>query len=189
MAKRSTSSAARCRATALTPGAAGSATQKARRASPIARFRATARVKTAAGSPTKKDGTLDVTHGTLSGNTTAPAKAAESLGMLRRQWLSPRSWPAADTGWTALVTGVLTDGVYNLDDDGSCKFSGTSFSDTGAGLDPAGLQYNGGPTETIALESGSAAIDHVTLASDCAGSDQRGVAWPIPCDIGASERR
>ena len=25
----------------------------------------------------------------------------------------------------------------------------------------------------------------MTLASDCAGSDQRGVAWPIPCDIGA----
>ena len=81
--------------------------------------------------------------------------------------------------------GTLTDGGYNLDDDGSCKFSGTSLSGTAAGLDPAGLQYNGGPTKTILLESGSAAIDHVTLGADCAGNDQRGVAWPTPCDIGA----
>jgi hypothetical protein len=135
------------------------------------------------------DGTLNVTHGTLSGNTTV---AGDGGGI--------SIWDASTATVAATIlansgagldcahlgtSGVLTDLGYNLDDDGSCKFSGTSLSDTAAGLDPAGLQYNGGPTETIALESGSAAIDHVTLGSDCLGSDQRGVAWPTPCDIGA----
>ena len=135
------------------------------------------------------DGTLDVTHGTLSGNTTAAGEgggiaiwdASTAMVVATIMANSGSGLDCAHPG----TGGVLTDGGYNLDDDGSCKFSGTSFSDTGAGLDPAGLQYNGGPTETIALKSGSAAIDHVTLASDCAGSDQRGVAWPTPCDIGA----
>ena len=77
--------------------------------------------------------------------------------------------------------GTLTDGGYNLDDDGSCVFSGTSLSDTPAGLDPAGLQNNGGPTQTIALEAGSAAIDHVTLAADCTRQRpaRRALAHPL----------
>ena len=88
------------------------------------------------------------------------------------------------TGRDCVGEGTYTSD-YNLDDDGSCAFSGTSLSDTPAGLDTAGLQANGGPTQTIALEPGSAAIDHVALAADCTGKDQRGVPWPTPCDIGA----
>ncbi len=81
---------------------------------------------------------------------------------------------------------TLTDYGYNLDDDGSCGFGGTGdLSSTPAGLDPAGLQGNGGPTPTIALETGSAAIDHVNNASHCPATDQRGVARSVPCDIGA----
>ena len=49
---------------------------------------------------------------------------------------------------------VIIDGGYNLDDDGTCGFSGTSLSDTPAGLDPSGLQNNGGPTQTIAPRIG-----------------------------------
>ncbi|HTW09056.1 MAG TPA: choice-of-anchor Q domain-containing protein, partial [Acidimicrobiales bacterium] len=83
--------------------------------------------------------------------------------------------------------GGVSDGGYNLADDGSCPFSATSLSDTSAGLDPTGLQDNGGPTQTIALEAGSAAIGHVTSVADCTGNDQRGVPLPTPCDIGAME--
>jgi hypothetical protein len=90
------------------------------------------------------------------------------------------------TGLDCDGEGALTDGGFNLDDDGSCKFSGTSLSDTRSGLDPAGLQNNGGPTLTIVLESGSAALSHVTLAAHCTGSDQRSEPWPTPCDIGAA---
>jgi hypothetical protein len=76
---------------------------------------------------------------------------------------------------------------YNRDDDGSCGFSGTSLSGTPAGLDPRGLQNNGGPTQTIALEPGSAAIGHVTDPADCPATDQRGYPRTVPCDIGAYE--
>ncbi len=133
-------------------------------------------------------GTLSVTHGTLSGNTAA---AGDGGGVYNDDAPSSAKLVAtivANSGVgldCAHDSEVFTDGGYNLDDDGSCGFSGTSLSDTAAGLDPAGLQYNGGPTQTILLESGSAAIDYVTLGSDCTGSDQRGVAWPTPCDIGA----
>jgi hypothetical protein len=75
--------------------------------------------------------------------------------------------------------------AYDLDDDGSCGFSGTSLSDTPAGLDPAGLENNGGPTETIALVSGSRGAAAVTSGSDCTGNDQSGAPWATPCNIGA----
>jgi len=83
--------------------------------------------------------------------------------------------------------GSITDLGYNLDDDSSCNFSGTSLSDTPSGLDPAGLQNNGGPTQTIALEPVSLAIDHVTDALLCPATDQRGFPRSVPCDIGAFE--
>jgi MBG domain (YGX type)/YDG domain len=72
----------------------------------------------------------------------------------------------------------------------------TSVADPG--LDSAGLQNNGGPTETIALESGSPAIDAGSnaLAVDSQGNplpnDQRGAGYPRivngVVDIGAFER-
>jgi len=83
--------------------------------------------------------------------------------------------------------GSITDAGFNLDDDGSCGFGGTSLSDTPAGLDPTGLHDNGGPTQTIALESGSAANGAVQSATLCSTPDQLGVARPTPCDIGAVE--
>ena len=71
------------------------------------------------------------------------------------------------------------------------------------GLDPKGLQSNGGPTQTIALETGSPAIDAIPQASctDQASptpnrltTDQRGMPRPDPidgfngpCDIGTYE--
>ncbi len=80
----------------------------------------------------------------------------------------------------------LTDLGYNLDDDGTCGFSSANhdFSDTPSGLDPAGLQDNGGPTQTIELQATSAAVDHVA-AFLCPATDQRGSPRIAPCDIGA----
>ena len=79
----------------------------------------------------------------------------------------------------------LTDLGYNLDDDGSCALGGTSLSDTPAGLSTAGLQPNGGPTDTIALVDSSAAVDHVASEALCPATDQRGEVRSTPCDIGA----
>ena len=97
--------------------------------------------------------------------------------------------------------GVGDDG-YNISDDNSCGFSGTSKNNsTTLNLDPMGLQNNGGPTQTIALKSGSQAIDFVPIAS-CLGpfdelvtDDQRLFTRPdsdggVPegfCDAGAYE--
>ena len=82
--------------------------------------------------------------------------------------------------------GTLTSTGYNLDADGTCGLpDGTSISNVSAGLDPTGLQNNGGPTLTVALEAGSPAITAVKVAGLCSTADQRGVARPFPCDIGA----
>src|SRR5207302_4298141 len=51
-----------------------------------------------------------------------------------------------------------------------------------------GLHDNGGPTQTIALQPGSPAVDAAVLAN-CPATDQRGVSRPqgAGCDIGAFE--
>ena len=97
---------------------------------------------------------------------------------------------------------TVGDNGYNISNDNSCGFSGTSKNNsTMLNLDPLGLQNNGGPTQTIALEPGSQAIDFVPIAS-CTGpfdspvtDDQRLFTRPdsnggVPesfCDAGAYE--
>ena len=67
--------------------------------------------------------------------------------------------------------GTVTDEDYNISDDDSCDFteapSGKSINgSTTLNLDPAGLQNNGGPTQTIALEDDSEAF-HFIPVPDC----------------------
>jgi uncharacterized repeat protein (TIGR01451 family) len=91
--------------------------------------------------------------------------------------------------------GAGSDRGYNLDDGNSCGFSSAnnSLSNTNPLLDPASLKDNGGPTQTIALEPGSPAIDPIPTAVNGCGTtittDQRGVTRPqgSGCDIGAFE--
>ncbi len=83
------------------------------------------------------------------------------------------------------------DGGYNISDDGSCGFSGTSVNSTNPLLATAGLANNGGPTQTIALQAASPAVDVIPPASCTLTTDQRGDPRPAPgftnCDIGAYE--
>jgi hypothetical protein len=99
--------------------------------------------------------------------------------------------------------GTIVDAGYNISDDNTCGFAKTGSANNGDGinplLSPAGLANNGGPTKTIALQSGSPAIDAIPLAqcTDQASppnpliDDQR--LYPRPdlceafCDIGAYE--
>ena len=73
--------------------------------------------------------------------------------------------------------GTITDGGNNLSDDGTCGFSGDN---TNALLDPAGLQNNGGPTKTIALQSLSPALDAYNNngCGTTIATDQRGILRP-----------
>jgi predicted outer membrane repeat protein len=93
--------------------------------------------------------------------------------------------------------GVFTDGGHNLDDGTTCAFSAAngSLSNTDPKLNPDGLQDNGGPTQTIALQADSPAInagdESVCAAAPVNGVDQRGYVRPganaISCSIGAYE--
>jgi hypothetical protein len=102
-----------------------------------------------------------------------------------------------------------TDEGYNISDDSTCGFAaGAAANGQAIGdgvnplLDTAGLADNGGPTQTIALQAGSPAIDAIPVASCTDQSDtpiaittdQRGEPRPDPedgptgnCDIGAYE--
>ncbi|MGH3283496.1 MAG: choice-of-anchor Q domain-containing protein [Streptosporangiaceae bacterium] len=85
----------------------------------------------------------------------------------------------------------ITDLGYNLDTGTSCGFSTAnhSMSNTNPQLGP--LASNGGPTQTMALPSGSPAVDAIpSSTSGCTGStDQRGTTRPqgAGCDVGAYE--
>ncbi len=94
-------------------------------------------------------------------------------------------------GNCAAVSGnAVKDGGRNLDDGTTCALSSLrhSLSNTNPLLDPAGLANNGGPTETVAVEAGSPAIN----AAPCLQrTDQRGYKRPGAgskrCTIGAYE--
>ncbi len=90
------------------------------------------------------------------------------------------------SGGDCFLLGSVNDLGYNLADDKSCHFTAaTDLANTPAGLSPSGLQNNGGPTQTIALQAGSAAVGHVNSAALCPATDQRGDPRTVPCDIGA----
>ncbi len=98
-----------------------------------------------------------------------------------------------DCALSGLISSAV-DGGYNLDDDGTCGLTAsTSHSDTPAGLDPSGLQNNGGPTQTILPATGSPVIGAIPTGTTlngvqvCPRTDQRGVASVGSCTIGAVE--
>jgi hypothetical protein len=150
----------------------------------------------AAGGGVYDDGSLTIDNSTLSGNSVsggcsnncgnagADFYEAQSGGTLPTvaATIMANGSGASDCGFAP--SAFIVDQGYNLDDDGSCFVGATDFPATPAGLDPAGLENNGGPTETIALEPGSAAIDKV-IAALCPATDQRGFPRHAPCDIGA----
>ncbi len=83
-------------------------------------------------------------------------------------------------------TASISDGGHNL------SFGDTTCPASFLNGDPnlGSLQDNGGPSPTISLQSGSAAIDQIpATGAGCPTTDQRGVPRPSgpKCDIGAYE--
>ncbi len=76
------------------------------------------------------------------------------------------------------LSAPLTDYGYNLCDDNGQGLltAATDKLNTSPGLDPAGLRDNGGPVATIALVTGSAAID---AGNSTLPTDARGLARPV----------
>jgi hypothetical protein len=104
---------------------------------------------------------------------------------------------ASNTGGNC--SGSMVSNGYNLSDDASCNFANTGdLNNTDPMLGP--LQFNGGPTQTMALPSGSPAVDagNPSGCTDNLGhllkTDQRGKPRPNTedtggCDMGAYERQ
>ncbi len=82
------------------------------------------------------------------------------------------------------TTGTVNGSGINLIEDGSCSVAGALSGDPMLGV----LADNGGPTQTMALQTGSPAINAATQCPPPA-TDQRGVSRPqgASCDIGAFE--
>lgn len=132
-------------------------------------------------------GPVTATNCTFSGNNIGIDN--ESTGLL-----TVTNSILANSG-TSNCSGSITDGGHNLDTGSTCGFGSSSLSNVVAGLDPAGLADNGGPTETIAVLLGSPAINGgdqtVCAAPPVDNRDQRGFVRPggssTNCTIGAFE--
>jgi hypothetical protein len=139
-------------------------------------------------------GTLTLTNSTLSSNSALYGGGVYSYGTLTAKNSILANSPSG--GNCALAFGSITSQGHNLSDDTTCS---SFFIQTGdlnnipAGLDPGGLQNNGGPTQTIALLCGSLAIDagddSVLDPPLSLSTDQRGFArkFGSHVDIGAFE--
>jgi hypothetical protein len=137
-------------------------------------------------------GSLDLVHVTIAGNvpaSTAGTGSSLAIASSQNPSVTASIWNsivAADTGAACLITRTRT-GDHNLDNDGTCGFSGVGDK---PGVNPmfGPLQNNGGPTNTQLPVAGSPAIDAAD-APHCLGLDQRGVVRPqlAACDMGAAE--
>jgi hypothetical protein len=155
------------------------------------------------GAGIQNSGTLTVTNSTFSSNGGGPGGGISNGGFasLRNTILAKSSGGPFNPPSNCF--GAITDAGYNISDDSTCGFAKTGSANNGDGVNPllssAGLADNGGPTQTIALEGGSPAIDAIPVAN-CTDqaplpqpitNDQRSFLRPDPgeaaCDIGAYE--
>jgi len=139
-------------------------------------------------------GSLTLNAVTVAGNTAATG--AGGIANRGSATLNLSNTIVSSNG-TNNCAGTITDGGYNIDSATSCGFTATSstfhsMSNTNPLL--GALASNGGSTQTMALQSGSPAIDAIPLSgSVCTNgapsTDQRGIARPqgSGCDIGAFE--
>ena len=131
--------------------------------------------------------TVTITNCTFSGNT-ADSEGGGVYGYIEAE-ATLRNTIVANSTSGGNCADSITDGGNNL------QFGGTVPNSCGAAIPTAdpllgALASNGGPTQTMALPTGSPAIDGVTSASiSDPSTDQRGVARPQGAldDIGAYE--
>ena len=149
--------------------------------------------------------TLNVTFSTFSGNSATSATGYPGGGAILNQSSatlrntlvanSPSGGNCSDS--SAFGAKPFTDGGYNL------QYGGSTANSCGATIPTAdpkllALANNGGPTQTMALDNGSAALEQIPSGTNGCGTtyttDQRGYARPgtrnqptNKCEIGAWE--
>lgn len=103
----------------------------------------------------------------------------------------------ANTGYGGNCAGVIKSNGYNLSSDSSCQFK-SAGDRNGANPKLGPLRNNGGPTQTMAVTSGSPALDAGNpggcrdfagklLTTDQRGQPRPGKGDPAGCDMGAYE--
>lgn len=159
------------------------------------------------------NGTVIVRYSTLAGNNVdggKPSTGYGAAGAVYNQYLSKPGSPSADAGSTATMTvdssilsgssdygdaasdcennnGTFTSGYDVVQTEGSCSFTNNDQNGTGKLV---ALAANGGPTETMALQLGSLAINHGdtgTTLGPVPTVDQRGLSRDTMPDVGAYE--
>ena len=156
----------------------------------------------------RSGGTMTVIHGTVTNSTFSGNSAVTGGGIdngtLSQLTVTNSTFFGNSANFGGSINGFVpvllrNTIVANSPSSGNCSGSFTdgggnlSYPDAtcpGINADPmlGPLQDNGGPTQTMALQAGSAAIDAAVLAN-CPATDQRGVPRPqgAGCDIGAFE--
>jgi uncharacterized repeat protein (TIGR03803 family) len=158
------------------------------------------------GSGIWSDGSLNISDSTIALNNVGQSGVGGGL-VVSTTTLLDNTIVAANTGGSGapfadIIGTVSSSSAYNLIGTGGSGgltngINGNRVGVANPGLDPAGLQGNGGPTDTIALLATSPAIDAGSnaLAVDADGNplqyDQRGAGYPRIADnlvdIGAFE--
>jgi predicted outer membrane repeat protein len=146
-------------------------------------------------------GTLTMTNCTISGNSGSLGGGIWALGDPKEMTLTNTIIANNTNGDCVIGSGTIIDGGHNLIEDTGANACGLTDGVKGnvigqdPNLDPAGLQNNGGPTQTVAVLGGSPAInagdEAVCAAPPVSSLDQRGYFRPgasLPnCTIGAYE--
>jgi hypothetical protein len=139
-------------------------------------------------------GTVSLSNSTLSGNAASnDGGGIYNPGTLRTGVRSSGSIVAENSAPQGNdCFGTSTDKGYNLESGTDCGFTGTGSLQnvSNAQLALSALANNGGPTQTMALQQGSVAIDRIPKVK-CPATDQRGEPRPDAgenkCDLGAYE--
>jgi len=147
---------------------------------------------TSEGGGIANSGTLKINNSTLSAN-----GANFGGGIYNGNTTTLQNSIVANNSSGGNCSGIVISHGYNLSSDNTCNFTGTGdLNNTNPLLGP--LQNNGGPTQTMALASGSPAIEagNPNGCTDSGGhlltTDQRGQPRPdkedsVGCDMGAYE--
>lgn len=139
-------------------------------------------------------GTLNLTHCTVTANA-APSAAGIStiVSAAVRLQATIVAGNVGGSGCASPGSPIFASLGDNVSGDATCVNTSASLNDRN-NTDPlfdGGLLNNGGPTETVALQLASPAVNAVTF-NPCPppARDQRGVTRPVGvrCDIGAFER-
>jgi CSLREA domain-containing protein len=136
------------------------------------------------------DGATTLVHATVAGNRTGTGSVQLGGGL----YVTGAGEPEASFKNSIVAGNIPQNCSLALAGKTVDEGNNISFPDTtcpGAGADPrlGPLQDNGGPTRTMALLAGSAAIDRVPAGAGCPATDQRGFGRPqgSACDSGAFE--